>query len=67
MTRTPRRRHYVSRSTLVLVKPLFRYSLGRDAYVLRGIGSSRGPVLRRERRRAQREWAGTERRRLIIG
>jgi hypothetical protein len=67
MTRTPRRRHYVSRPTLALVKPLFRYSLGRDAYVLRGIGGSRGPVLRRERRNRQRDWPGPERRRLIIG
>ena len=31
--------------TIVLLRPLFRYSPIRDAYVLRGIGGARGPVL----------------------
>ena len=67
MVRAPRPRHYVSRVTLALLRPLFRYSLSRDAYVLRLIGNLRGPVLRRERRRVQRDWAGTERRHLALG
>jgi hypothetical protein len=67
MVRAPRPRHYVSRTTIALVRPLFRYSLSRDAYVLRVIGNSRGPVLRRERRSQEREHAGPERRRLVIG
>ena len=67
MVRAPRPRQYVSRATLLLLRPLFRYSLYRDAYVLRLIGNSRGPVLRRERRSVQRDWAGPERRQLIIG
>jgi hypothetical protein len=67
MVRARRPRHYVSRVTLILVRPLFRHSVSRDAYVLRLIGNSRGPVLRRERRRVQREHPGPERRRLVIG
>jgi hypothetical protein len=35
----------MSPATLFLVRPLFRYSHPRDAYVLRGIGRSVGPVL----------------------
>ena len=31
--------------TLALLRPLFRYSPMRDAYVLRAIGARRGPVL----------------------
>ena len=33
------------------MRPLLRYSRGRDAYVLRLAGDRAGPVLRRERRR----------------
>jgi hypothetical protein len=33
----------------MLVRPFFRYSRVRDAYVLRGIGRYRGPVLRLKR------------------
>ncbi len=62
MVRAHRPRRYVSRVTLRLLQPLFRYSLARDAYVLRLVGRSRGPVLRRERRHSQREHAGPERR-----
>jgi hypothetical protein len=62
--RTVRRpRHYVSRRSLTLLRPLFRYSYGRDAFVLRGIGTNRGPVLRLERRRRQRPFEGSDRRR----
>jgi len=43
--RTPRRRRAVSPKALALLRPLFRYSPNRDAYVLRAIGKSLGPVL----------------------
>jgi hypothetical protein len=46
MRRTPRKRTQVSRVTLFFVRPLFRYSFHRDAYVLRAIGERFGPVLR---------------------
>jgi hypothetical protein len=45
-----RTRRYVARYWLALLRPLFRYSHSRDAYVLRGVGRSFGPVLRPERR-----------------
>jgi hypothetical protein len=67
MVRAQRPRHYVSGITLALMRPLFRYSVSRDAYVLHLIGNSSGPVLRRERRRLQREFAGPERRHLVLG
>ena len=66
MVRAQRPRHYVSSMTLMLVRPLFRYSLSRDAYVLRLVGNSSGPVMRRERRRVQRDFAGPERRHLAL-
>lgn len=52
MRTTPRERRPVSPGTLRALKPLFRYSIGRDAYVLRAIGNRTGPVLtvRREKR-----------------
>ncbi|MBA2630739.1 MAG: hypothetical protein H0U84_06930 [Thermoleophilaceae bacterium] len=43
---TQRPRHMVGRVTLTLLRPFFRYSLLRDAYVLRGIGRHHGPVLK---------------------
>lgn len=43
--RTPRPRTPVSRRRLLLARVLFRYSYSRDAYVLRLVGNSRGPVL----------------------
>ena len=46
---TPRPRHLVGKRTIRLVRPFFRYSRVRDAYVLRGIGRYRGPVLRLKR------------------
>lgn len=67
MVREPRPRHYVSGLVLLAMRPLFRFSLSRDAYVLRVIGNSHGPVLRRERRRQQREFGGAERRHLVLG
>jgi hypothetical protein len=30
---------------ITVLSPVFRYSHGRNAYVLRGIGARRGPVL----------------------
>jgi hypothetical protein len=47
MRTTPRKRTQVSRLTLFLLWPLFRYSFHRDAYVLRAVGERFGPVLRR--------------------
>lgn len=45
------------------MRPMLRYSSARDAFVLRVVGSHRGPVLRRERRIApQSEYYGPERR-----
>jgi hypothetical protein len=41
-----RPRRDVSPGLLRVLTPFFRYSAGRDAYVLRGIGNRRGPVLR---------------------
>lgn len=66
MVRAQRPRHYVSSTTLMLMRPVFRYSSSRDAYVLRLIGNSSGPVLRRERRSKQRDFAGPERRHLAL-
>jgi hypothetical protein len=44
MARTyPRRRHYVDSRLLALLRPAFRYSDWRDAYVLRGVGSALAP------------------------
>jgi hypothetical protein len=45
-----RTRRYVRRHWLVVLRPFFRYSYSRHAFVLRGVGSSFGPVLRAERR-----------------
>ena len=41
----PRARRPVSQRTLRIIKPVFRYSCFRDAYVMRGIGNWFGPVL----------------------
>jgi hypothetical protein len=50
----PRPRHVVTKRKLALLRPFFRYSRVRDAYVLRVIGRYHGPVLivkRPQRRR----------------
>ncbi|MFL5844488.1 MAG: hypothetical protein ACJ762_07325 [Solirubrobacteraceae bacterium] len=47
LNRTPRVRRTVSGRLLTLLTPVFRYSVTRDAYVLRVIGRRRGPVLKR--------------------
>ena len=67
MVRAQRPRHYVNGMVLMPMRLMFRYSRSRDAYVLRVIGNSSGPVLRRDRRRAEREFVGPERRRLALG
>jgi hypothetical protein len=43
--RSPRPRRTVNPSLLWLLSPFFRYSRGRDAYVLRFVGNHVGPVL----------------------
>lgn len=48
-----RPRHPVSRWTLALLRPAFRYSLTRDAYVLRAVGGRHGPVLIDKRKHSQ--------------
>jgi hypothetical protein len=58
-----RPRRYVAGHWLMLLRPLLRYSLTREAFVVRGVGNSVGPVLCVERRRrVQRPYAGAERR-----
>jgi hypothetical protein len=58
-----RTRRYVPPRWLTLVRPIFRYSRSRDAFVLRGVGRSIGPVLRVDRRaRSERPLDGIERR-----
>jgi hypothetical protein len=38
---------------LFVLRPALRYSATRDAFVLRGVGGHRGPVLRPDRRGRQ--------------
>jgi hypothetical protein len=45
-----RKRHYIAHRWLLLLRPVFRYSHSRDAYVLRAVGATVGPVLRIDRR-----------------
>jgi hypothetical protein len=44
--RTPRVRRYIHPALISLVRPIFRYSETREAYVLRLVGNRWGPVLR---------------------
>jgi hypothetical protein len=61
--RTNRRpRRYIARHWISVLTPAFRYSRSRDAFVLRAVGSSVGPVLRPDRRSAQRPFKGRDRR-----
>jgi hypothetical protein len=53
----------VGRLTLIIFRPLLRHSIGRDAYVLRVVGDSLGPVLREDHRRQQLPINGPDRRR----
>jgi len=40
-----RKRRTISSSSVILIRPIFRFSVGRDAYVLRIVGDWVGPVL----------------------
>ncbi|HEX3688349.1 MAG TPA: hypothetical protein VHV28_01590 [Solirubrobacteraceae bacterium] len=57
-----RPRQYVSAARLYAMFPLVRFSYERGAYVLRFVGETRGPVLRKDRRRRAQEFAGSDRR-----
>jgi hypothetical protein len=58
-----RSRRYVARTWLIVFRPFLRYSVTRDAFVLRLVGRSVGPVLRPNRRRRSRGgFEGVERR-----
>jgi len=61
MRTVKRRRRYVGKHVIMLVRPVFRYSKSRHAYVLRVVGRRYGPVLRLDRRHGS-SWEGTERR-----
>ena len=45
MRESQRDRRRIRPATLAVLRPLFRYSAGRDAYVLRIVGNRLGPVL----------------------
>lgn len=62
MRKNQRPRHFVGSPTLLLTRPLFRYSMTRDAYILRLAGNRTGPVLKRDRRRGESNYTGPERR-----
>jgi hypothetical protein len=67
MRTVKRPRRYVARHWLLLMRPLTRYSVARDAYVLRLVGRQVGPVLREDRRpRRPRPFDGVERRRTSV-
>jgi hypothetical protein len=57
-----RPRQYVSAARLYAMFPLLRFSYERGAYVLRFVGETRGPVLRKDRRRRTQDFAGADRR-----
>jgi hypothetical protein len=62
MQRVGRPRQYVSAARLYAMFPALRFSYERGAYVLRFVGETRGPVLRKDRRRRKQEHAGPDRR-----
>ena len=70
MRTVKRPRRYLARHWLVLMRPVLRYSVSRDAYVLRGLGARVGPVVRLDRRlagpRNPRTFDGVERRRARV-
>ncbi len=64
-----RPRRYLSRHWLGLLRPALRYSVSRDAYILRGVGNRIGPVVRLDRRLAGSRGGrveGVERRRTSV-
>ena len=60
--RPVRPRHYLPPFVMFILRPFLHYSQSRHAYVLRFVGSHKGPVLRVDRRRAVRAFEGVERR-----
>jgi hypothetical protein len=63
MRTVTRPRRYVASHWLFILRPVLRYSTTRDAFVLRLVGRSTGPVLRPDRRRQRRQpFEGVERR-----
>ncbi len=62
MRTAKRPRRYVDRRTVVVARPLLRYSEPRDAYVLRFVGRKWGPVLKIDRREGGALQGATERR-----
>ena len=60
--RPVRPRHYLPQYLMFLLRPFLRYSQSRHAYVLRFIGSNKGPVLRVDRRHSSRKFDGVDRR-----
>jgi hypothetical protein len=67
MRSATRPRRYVAHHWLVILRPLLRYSATRDAFVLRLVGRSTGPVLRPDRRRRRpRQFEGVDRRRARV-
>lgn len=64
MRSASRPRRYVARHWLLIMRPVLRFSATRDAFVLRAVGNSAGPVLRPDRRRRRRiSFEGVDRRR----
>jgi hypothetical protein len=67
MQKISRPRRYVSSQRLYAMLPALRYSHERGAYVLRFVGETRGPVLRKDRRRDRLAYSGPERRLTMNG
>lgn len=63
MRTVPRCRRYIAPHWLFALRPVLRYSATRDAFVLRLVGNSTGPVLRIDRRHAREPFEGADRRR----
>ncbi|HWY90167.1 MAG TPA: hypothetical protein VNY31_05790 [Solirubrobacteraceae bacterium] len=66
MRTAARPRRYVAQHWLMVLRPVFRYSTTRDAFVLRILGNSTGPVLRLDRRRSRQSFEGVDRRRTQV-
>ena len=62
MQKIARLRRYVSPLKLYAMLPALRYSYERGAYVLRFVGETHGPVLRKDRRSGGLAYSGPERR-----
>jgi len=48
-SRQPRERRHIGALGLLVLRPFLRYSESRDAYILRAVGRTRGPVFVRHR------------------